>query len=70
MGGVMERFESERRQTRCQLVEKLPGQRLRDLLRRQVAVLLLLLVLLGERIEMTRSTRACCVGGEMGCDRL
>jgi hypothetical protein len=73
MGGVMERFESEWRQGRCQLVEKLPRQRLRNLLRRQVAILLL--VLLGEPIEMistptTRTTHACCVGGQMGCDRL
>jgi hypothetical protein len=72
MGGVMERFESEWRQGRCQLVEKLPRQRLRNLLRRQVAILPL--VLLGEPIEMisapTRTTHACCVGGQMDCDHL
>ena len=76
MGAVMEQFESERRQRRRQLVEELPGQRLRDLLRREVAaiLLLLLLVLLDEPVEMstapTRSTRACNFGGEMRGDRL
>lgn len=73
MGAVMEQFESERRQRRRQLVEKLPRQRLRDLLRREVTAILLL-VLLDEPVEMstapTRSTRACCVGGEMRGDRL
>lgn len=68
VSGVMERFEGEGRETGRQPVEKLPGQRHRHLLRRQVAILLS--VLFGDPVEMiaapTSSTR---VGGEMGGDR-